>query len=214
MIAQSNNIHEGIVGITAGRLTEKYNKPSVIISIKEKEGFAVASLRGPEYFSVIDMLNYAGKYMERYGGHKQAGGMTVKISNLSTVIELFYEYGENNITEKDLIKSIQIDTKIYPHELEKEKILKINELAPFGEGNREPVFLMENIIFNDVEKVGKKGKGHLKAYASLEGNTFPVMFWGKGEDLGLVELRNPTKLVGKIKKDNYNGGFFVDGIIN
>ncbi len=211
LIAESNNIHEWIVWIAAGRITEKYNKPSVIISIKEEEWKAVASLRGPEYFSVIDMLNYAWEYLERFGGHKQAWWMTVKIENLEIVKKLFIEYWDKNITEEDLKKTIKIDTQIYANEIENNKIEEIEKLAPFGEWNPEPIFLMQDVIFNNVEKVWKNWNWHLKAYANIKWIQFPVMFWWKWNELDYIQLKHPSKLIGKIKKDNYSWWFFVDG---
>lgn len=68
----SDEFHEGVIGIVAGKLTEKFRKPSIVLSIDKTKGHAVASLRGPEYFSVIDMLYDAAPLLERYGGHKQA----------------------------------------------------------------------------------------------------------------------------------------------
>ena len=62
--------HEGIVGIVSGRITEKYNKPSAVFKIDTEKGHAVASLRGPGYFSVIDMISTAAPYLLRFGGHK------------------------------------------------------------------------------------------------------------------------------------------------
>ncbi|UFX83157.1 single-stranded-DNA-specific exonuclease RecJ [Candidatus Absconditicoccus praedator] len=212
LFAASEELHEGIVGIVAGRITEKYNKPSAIFNIKQDEGVAVASLRGPEYFSVIDMLNYVGEYLERYGGHKQAGGLTVKLENLEKVQKLLEEYSNNTIKEEDLKKPIKIDTPIYQNEINKEKLSQIDSFAPFGEGNPEPIFLINQIVFNNIEKVGKNGNGHLKAYASMNGTNFPVLFWGKGENLDFLQTQKPTDLIGKVKKDNYNGGFFIDGI--
>lgn len=73
LILSSEEYHEGIVGIVAGRLTEKYSKPSMVLKIDTEKGIGVASLRGPEYFSVIDMLYHVAPLLDRFGGHKQAG---------------------------------------------------------------------------------------------------------------------------------------------
>ena len=72
LIVASENFHEGVIGIIAGKLTEKYNKPSVIFRKDPEQGIATASLRGPDYFSVIDMLSAHKELLERCGGHKGA----------------------------------------------------------------------------------------------------------------------------------------------
>ncbi len=64
--------HEGIVGIVSGRITEKYNKPSAVFKLDPEKQQAVASLRGPDYFNVIEMITQASPYLKRFGGHKGA----------------------------------------------------------------------------------------------------------------------------------------------
>ncbi len=211
LIWQSSELHEWVVWIIAWKITEKYNKPSVIITIKEDEWTAVWSLRWPEYFSIIDMLNNAWDYLERYWWHQQAGGMTVKLENLDKVKQIFVEYAKKHIKKEDIQKKTIIDTKIYPHEINQDNISKIQKLSPYWEWNPEPVFLIENLIFENIEKVGKNWKWHLKAYTSQNGINFPVIFWWKWEELDYIKPKQSTNLVWKIRKDNYNDGFFVDG---
>jgi single-stranded-DNA-specific exonuclease len=61
-----------VVGILAGRLTEKYNRPSLVMTYNKEKDLVVGSLRGPEYFNIVDMLKQAHMYLENYGGHQQA----------------------------------------------------------------------------------------------------------------------------------------------
>ena len=149
----SEDFHEGVVGIVSGRLTEKYNKPSAVFKIDSEKGIAVASLRGPDYFDVIGMIQSAEHLLERFGGHKGAGGLSVKLENLEALREYFKDYCNACITEDNLIKIFTIDTVIYPHEWNDSTLRQINKLAPFGEGNQEPIFLLEKLQINRIEKV-------------------------------------------------------------
>jgi len=72
LIVANEDFHEGVIGIIAGRLTEKYHKPSVVFKIDHQKGEATASLRGPEYFSIIEMLIAHQHLVERCGGHQGA----------------------------------------------------------------------------------------------------------------------------------------------
>jgi hypothetical protein len=85
-------------------------------------------------------------------------------------------------------------------------LCKIDKLAPFGEGNEEPTFLLENTRINKVEKVGSNGKWHLKIHASHGEEKITSLFWGKGEEACYYQIKY-ISLVGKIKKDTYNGEF-------
>jgi len=75
-----------------------------------------------------------------------------------------------------LIKSVKVDTKIYEHEREDDILSKIDKLAPFGEGNKEPVFLLENVSINKIEKVGTRGKCHLKIHGNFGSKKIVSMF--------------------------------------
>lgn len=207
LYVSDEDFHEGIVGIVSGRITEKYNKPSAVFKIDQEKQHAVASLRGPSYFSVIDMIAQASPYLLRFGGHKGAGGLTVELEHLERVIGIFQEYCEKTINPDDLEKLTLIDTILLDHERNDEELRDIAYLAPFGEGNQEPVFLLENIKIHRAEAIGKKSN-HLKIYGEFWSKTIVIMMRGKGEELPL--LPNIISAVGVVKPDTFNGGFFLD----
>jgi len=153
LCAYSEEFHEGVIGIIAGRLTEKYYKPSIVFKIEPEKGTASASLRGPAYFNVIDMILAHEELLERYGGHKGAGGLTVKIENLALLCEKMERYCVDKIQISDLEKVISVDTKIFPHEWIEDNLSYLEKFAPFGEGNKEPLFLFEDLEVHRVEKV-------------------------------------------------------------
>lgn len=212
LIAFHEEFHEGIVGIVSWRLTEKYNKPSMIMKIDQEKKVAVASLRWPEYFSVIDMLKTCWDILERFGGHRWAGGLCVKLENLDMLIQRFNTHCEQCINESNLIKSVKVDTKIYEHERDNETLANIDKLAPFGEGNKEPVFLLENIKIKKIEKVWTKGKCHLKIHGMFGDNKIVSMFRWKGDEVEAFIARHeaPVSLIGKIRKDTFNGWFYLE----
>lgn len=203
----AEEFHEGIVGIVSGRITEKYNKPSAVFKIDKEKGHAVASLRGPSYFSVIEMISTASPYLQRFGGHKGAGGLTVGLEQLDTVLEIFQDYCEKNISPEDLEKITLVDTILLPHERNHEELKDVQLLAPFGEANQEPTFLLEKIKVERVETIGKNSK-HLKIYGTFGEKTIVLMIWGKGEESWLVPP--VISAIGKIKPDTFNGGYYLD----
>ena len=214
LIAFHEEFHEWIVGIVSWRLTEKYHKPSMIMKIDQEKQVAVASLRWPEYFSVIDMLKEHWTLLERFGGHRWAGGLTVKLQHLDTIIQSFTTYCEKTITDNHLIKSVKVDTRIYENEWNQETLENIDKLAPFWEGNKEPMFLLENVHINKIEKVGTRGKCHLKIHAKFGNKKIVSMFRWKGDEVEAFITRHeaPVSLVGKVRKDTFNGWFYLEWI--
>ena len=105
--------------------------------------------------------------------------MTVRLEHLDALVQRFNQYCETHITDEHLIKSKKVDTKIYEHEWENETLAKLERLAPYGEGNEEPIFLLENITIQKIEKVGNSGKSHLKIHGQFGKKKITTMFRGK-----------------------------------
>ena len=214
LIATNESFHEGIVGIVAGRLTEKYTKPSMVLKINQEKQLWIASLRGPDYFNVIEMISTASDILERFGGHKGAGWLAVKLENLDKLIQRFQTYCNECIQDHHLIKTVKVDTKIYQHERDNVILAKIQQFAPFGEGNSEPVFLLEDIVIKKVEKVGTNGKSHLKVHGQFGDKKITAMFRGKWWEVdNLLESSAKSSglsIIWKIKKDTFNGWFYLE----
>jgi len=103
----------------------------MILKIDEDKNLGIASLRCPDYFNVIEMISAQTAILERFGGHKRAGGLSVKLDNLDKLINNFQCHCTDCISENDLIKVVKVDTKIYHHERDNETLAKIQRLAPF-----------------------------------------------------------------------------------
>lgn len=103
----------------------------------------------------------------------------MKLEHLDKLIERFNTYCEACITDDNLIKSVSVDTKIYEDERDSHTLSKIDKLAPFGEGNEEPIFLLENITIQKIEKVGNNGKSHLKIHGQFGKKKITTMFRGR-----------------------------------
>jgi len=111
------------------------------------------------------------------------------LENLESLIHHFQRHCNDCISENDLIKTVKVDTKIYHHERDNETLAKIQKLAPFGEGNPEPVFLLENVQIQKVEKVGSKTKTHLKLHTLFGDQKLTAMFRGKGDDVDATIIK-------------------------
>lgn len=210
IVAMGADFHEWIVGIVAGRLCERQNKPTAVFALNEEENKAVASLRWPKYFHIVEMLKTMDHLLLRYGWHKQAGWLSCTIDKLPEVIEHMQQYCAAYITPADLESPIEVDTLLYDDEWTKDELDGIEKLAPFGIGNEEPILLLEKLIVTDIERVWNKGKWHLKLHAQLWPNKLHSLFRWQGENDDNIK-KWEIKLIGKIKPDTYNGGYFVEG---
>lgn len=209
LIAESSEFHEGVIWIVAWRLTEKYNKPSIVFKSDLEKWTASASLRGPDYFSIIDMLKYHSDILERFWWHQWAGWLTVSLDKLQLLCEKLQEYCDEKIKKSDLEKVLLVDTKITPEEWTIQNFKLLEQFEPFWEWNEEPVFLFDNLEIQKVEKVWKNGNTHMKIYASRWDKLLHILFRWKWWQSNLIS--SEISVIWKIKRDTFNGWYFIDG---
>ncbi len=212
ILSTSTDYHAGIVWIVAWRLSEQHYKPAVVLAIDEEKKEATGSLRAPAYFSIIDMLqdDTICGLLERFGGHQQAWGLTVKLKNLKKLQDAFYAYCQKKISDDDLIRNIIVDTKLSEQDITNNHLREIEKLAPFGIGNKEPLFVLEDVTITKVSKVWRNGNGHVKLHVEHGKHKLQAMFWRKGGDIDSFS-EGKAHLIGNIQADDFNGGWQLIG---
>ncbi len=164
LIAVGEGWQTGIVGLIAGRLTDEFHRPSLIIS--KYNGKIVGSGRSISAFNIIQALEKCDEFLSRYGGHSQACGFTVKDeANLAKFIDKITQLAEKQLDKKDLLPEIFIDSKIKLEEIDWEFYNELEKFSPFGEGNPTPKFLAEDLTVAEIQTVGQDGK-HLRIMAN------------------------------------------------
>ena len=216
LILWGENWHEGIIGIIASRIKEKYNKPTIIISTKNNIGKASArSIFGFDIGSVIIGAVQKGILLKG-GGHKMAGGFTIEIQN----IEKFKEYVIKKFKTLNLDlnkqKNFYIDSFLSPSALNLDFYSKINILAPFGSGNPEPKFAIENLTSVNSKIVGEK---HIKSILlGADGSNIKAIAFNSVEnDIGAYLLKKNKKtfnIAGKLSLNEWKGEKNVEFIID
>ena len=145
LIMAGNHWHEGIIGIVASRIKDKFKKPTILISLKDGVGKGSArSIVGFDIGSEI-IKGVQAKILEKGGGHKMAGGFTIKEKNIPIFRDFLIRDFEKTNLKSAADFNLYIDAIIAPSALNEEFFKEINSLAPFGSGNSEPKFVIENI---------------------------------------------------------------------
>lgn len=195
----------GIIGLVAGKIASAYDKPAVVIS-KSKKGNK-GSLRSIEQLNIMNVLEECSDLLEKFGGHAQAAGITVKDENLEKLKNKMNEVVEKKLEGKDLTSIIWIDQEISINDLSFSLVDSLNKLRPFGVGNSEPNFLIRNLLVQELKWVGN-GERHLKLFLRSADNS-PKIFEaigfsmnGKFKNLKEGDL---IDLVFGIQKDEWNG---------
>ena len=216
IVLSGHNWHGGIIGIIASRLKEKYNKPTVIISVENGLGRASArSILGFDIGAII-IKAYQKKIVKKGGGHKMAGGFTLgenKISQFKDFINLEFLKIKKTITKSN---NLFYDSKISPSAVNENFYSEINLLSPFGSGNPEPRFVIESLEIIKSSIVGEK---HIKTiFNAPDGSVVKcVTFNAIKTELETYLLRKDRKkinILGKLSLNEWKGQRKVEFIID
>jgi len=155
--------HKGVIGIVASRLIETYYRPTVILTESNGiEGMATGSARSVEGYDLYNAISECSEYLENYGGHKYAAGLTLRTENIENFTKKFNEYVAKTISDDILTPQIKVDAEITFDDIDFDFLEKLMGFAPFGPGNLSPVFVTRNVVDYGASKVVGKNKEHLK----------------------------------------------------
>ena len=216
LIISGNNWHEGVIGIVAARIKDKFNKPVIIISIDGDVGKASArSIVGFDIGSIIISATQE-KIILKGGGHKMAGGFSIKVENIEKLKDFIFRKFKNINENLSIRKPLLLDSVISPSAVNMDFYNKISLLQPFGSGNPEPRFMIENLNTINGKVVGDK---HIKSVLIGEdGSTIKsIAFNATDNDLGAYLLNKNKKtfnIAGKLSLNEWRGQSNVEFIID
>lgn len=198
------NWHKGVIGIVASRLIETYYRPTLVFT-KSGEMLA-ASARSVKGFDVYNALEKCSEYIEQFGGHKYAAGLTLKPENYKSFKAQFEKVVEETIDPKMLIPEISIDSQISLSDITPKFYRILSQFAPFGPGNMTPVFMSEDLKDTGYGKQVGEDKTHLRFTATQHGSGKIVgIGFGLGEHIELIKNKKPFKAAYTIDENEWNG---------
>ena len=216
LVLSGVNWHEGIIGIVAARLKDKFNKPVIIISIEGQIGKASArSIIGFDIGSVIIAASQ-NKILLKGGGHKMAGGFSIDTKNIEKFREFVFKKFRSINEDITSEKPMYLDSVLSPTAINLDFYNKVNNLAPFGSGNPEPKFIIENLKTMNGKIVGEK---HIKSVlVAKDGSAIKTIAFNAVEnDLGAYLLKKNNKtfnIAGKLSLNEWKGQSNVEFIID
>ena len=159
-VVYSENWHKGVIGIVASRLIESFYRPTLVFT---KSGNKLAaSARSVKGFDVYEALNECSEFIEQFGGHKYAAGLTLDPKNYSAFKNKFEEVVKASIDKKLLIPEITIDLELELSEITPKFFRILQQMGPFGPQNMKPVFKTTSVRDNGYGKTVGSDKSHLK----------------------------------------------------
>ena len=192
---QSPSFHQGIVGLIAGRLSQKYSIPAIVGTLKSN--MIICSLRSIPEYNVVEALERCSEYLVNFGGHAEAAGCTVEKSNWIKFTDAIKNDADERLEKYDLVPSLEINAEISLEDLSLNFVKDLQKLEPFGNGNPEPKFLLRNQTISGIRCVGQEND-HLQCFIGR----IKVIGFGLGHLASKIPSR--CDVVCKLGIDNWN----------
>jgi single-stranded-DNA-specific exonuclease len=190
--------HKGVIGIVASRLTEKYYRPTIVLT--RSNGHVAGSARSVRGFDLYEALCDCSDLLIQFGGHKYAAGLTMEPTNVAAFAQRFEEVVSATIPPELLIPEIPIDAVVELGQIDSKFFRVLQQFAPFGPENMSPVFLSKNVYVRGI--AGLVGAQHIKMTVSQPGSPlFEAIAFGQSEHLDKINSGQPFEICYSIEEN-------------
>lgn len=194
--------HQGVIGIVASKLVERYYRPAIVIAEADSRG--KGSARSVENFDVFQALKSCEDLMVGYGGHKYAAGLTIELDQIDEFRRRVNAYAETNLPPTDLIPKIQIDAEITLDSINERLMTLLNLFKPHGPGNMRPIFLSTSLQIVGYPQL--MNDRHIRLKVRQNGATFDAVGFNLAHHYNKIGVGDkPIDLVYQIDENTWQG---------
>ena len=192
--------HKGVIGIVASRLTEKYYRPTVILT--QTNGHIAGSARSVLGFDLYEALSECADLLDQYGGHKYAAGLTMRVENVPAFQEKFEAVVQSSITPEMLQQEVLIDTEINFADIDGKFFRLLKQFEPFGPQNEAPTLLTKKVKGSGYIV----GNNHIKITIKQDNSSsFECIGFGLAEHIDYINAGHPFDVCYHIEENNWRG---------
>jgi single-stranded-DNA-specific exonuclease len=192
--------HKGVLGIVASKIMDKYYRPTIVISLTN--GVGTASARSVEGFHLYDVLSNCSEFLENFGGHQAAAGLTIREDQIDPFRVLINEIAHKVLVARELIPLVAIDSEIPLSSATLGLAEMIAAMEPFGEGNPSPVFCTRALKVKSYPAI--LGKETLKFWVSDGENVISAVGFGMAKYSPLIKPGSDINLAYELTIDDWN----------
>lgn len=196
--------HQGVLGIVASRLVEKTGKPTIVASVNHGELVAKGSGRSVDGYDLFAALDPHRKLLTAFGGHVMACGMSFMITQVPAIAKVLEQAAEAQHLDANQKPRLMIAGTLQTDEITEKLYQQIQQLAPFGPDNEEPIFEITDPIITSKRQMGKNNE-HLKFTLKGTRQSLDVLAFGKGSNVDFFSPGVHLKLVGKVAVNSWQG---------
>jgi single-stranded-DNA-specific exonuclease len=202
LVVAGEGWHRGVIGIAASKLVDAFHRPAIVLSIED--GLAQGSCRSIPRFDMLDALEQCAPMLLRFGGHRQAAGLTIESSRIKDLRRVINDVADQVLQPTDLMPRLWIDGDLSFRAITDRVAAGVAQMAPFGAGNSRPVFIARGVEIVDGPR--KLKERHLKMALKQEGRIFRAIAWRAGDRQDyLTEHKTGVDIAFSLEQNQYNG---------
>jgi single-stranded-DNA-specific exonuclease len=207
LVVAGEGWHRGVIGIVASKLMDTFHRPAIVLSVED--GIAHGSCRSFSRFDMLGALERCAHLLTRFGGHKQAAGLTLDAARIRELRLAVNDVADETLGPDDLMPRLRIDGGLAFREITGGVAAGVMALAPFGAGNPRPVFAARGVEIIDGPR--KLKERHLKMSLKQEGRIFRAVAWRAAERHDfLTEHKAALDVAFSLEQNQYNGNTYVE----
>jgi single-stranded-DNA-specific exonuclease len=204
IVLASSGWHQGVIGIVASRLVERFHRPTIMIAIEGSEG--KGSARSIPGFHLYEALRECEDYLAKYGGHKYAAGLSILSEKVQPFREKFKKVSDKKLTDDDLVPRLLVDAELDTKQINPELVQVLDLFAPFGPQNMRPVFMTRNLqVWGEPHVVGNN---HLRLRVRKGGAVLDCIGFGMGDMVKLLCMKGISIDLAYVVETNYWNGTY------
>jgi len=207
IISKHKDYHEGIIGLVASRLVKNHYRPAIVISLDDTHG--KGSVRSIPGINIIKLLRQFEELFVNLGGHPMAAGFTIELENIEILENKLLRAIEEVVGEEIFQPVLDIDLEIPLRLVNMELLELVNQLQPFGVGNKEPLFVSRDVGIVDFKIVGRE-KTHLSLKLFDGNKKHKGIFFGGAKHANNLTMGDSVDVVYSLRKNEFNGFMSVD----
>jgi single-stranded-DNA-specific exonuclease len=206
LVVAGEGWHRGVIGIVASKIVDAFSRPAIVLSLEN--GLAHGSCRSIPAFDMLAALEHCHELFLRFGGHRQAAGLTMDAARVPEFRARINDYADARLEPEDLMPRLRIDAALGLRAINPDVVEGLSALEPFGLGNPRPVFHADPVEIIDGPRVLKDR--HLRMTFRQDGRVFRGIAWRAAERAGFLdEHRAGLALAFSLDRDEYQGETYV-----
>ncbi len=207
LVVAGDGWHRGVIGIVASKLVDAFHRPAIVLSIED--GVAHGSCRSIPHFDMLAALEACAPFFIRFGGHKQAAGLTMDAARVREFRSSINDRAEGLLGPEQLMPRLRIDADLGFRAITAQVAAGIASLAPFGAGNPKPIFAARGVEVIDGPR--KLKERHLKMSLRQDGRVFRAVAWRAAEKQEqVVENKSALDVAFSLEQNQYNGQTYLE----